>query len=69
MENRIKTAKQAIFNLRKKYGYDAHERGIAFGCIGVLEYIETGNIKRISHLDIQREVQKLNRIATKEKEE
>ena len=60
MESRVTIARESIMNLRKKYGID-HEKGVVFGCIGLLDYIETGDIDKIMHPNIRREVQKVNR--------
>lgn len=65
MESRVKIGRQAIMNLRKKYGWK-HEEGVAFGCVGLLDYILTGDPEKIMHPNIRQEV---HLIATKEETE
>ena len=57
MKDRIKICQRAILNLRKKKM--ERELGPSFGCIGILDYVESGIIERILHPGVRREVKKL----------
>ncbi len=58
MIERFRVSRKAIIALRKKYGFN-HEEGAAYGCIGILDYIEFGEIDKIMHPNIRKEVQKV----------
>lgn len=58
VKDRINLARRAIRNLRSQHGRD-HERGIVFGAIGLLDFVESGDSSQIVHQDIRHEIKKI----------
>jgi len=58
LRDRISLARRVIINLRMKHGRN-HERGIAYGAIGLLDFIESGDPSKIMHLDMRQEIKKI----------
>ena len=65
MVNRIKNAREALMNLRNRYGMN-HDEGIAYGAVGLLDYILLNDPEKIMHPNIRHEVLKVGNKEDKE---
>lgn len=70
VEERIKIARRAILELRKE-GVDTPKTNfpmgtIAYGCVGILDYIESGDIEKILERNLRLRIQRISFSALKE---